>query len=903
MSTDEGERPPLGTRLRRAFWPVSVDHEVDEELAAHLALQTRRYMEAGMDEDAARRAARERFGDVGRVRTECHDIRTAMEGQMRRSEWLEELRMDIRFALRGLRRTPLFAAVVIGTMAIAIGASTAIFSVVNAVLLRSLPYEHGDRIDVIWNGNAATPGEHYAVSAPEYFDLAAQLRDHDAVAAITPQPSALVADGGEPERLMAYVATPNLFDLLGARPALGRAFAGDDGRPDASRVIVLSHGLWTRRFGADPRIIGKTITVGGFQRTVIGVMPAAIRFPDAPVGFLKSPADLWIPSTWETSHNDSRGNQVLAVLARRRMGVDDRRAQADVDAVAARWRADYAARYASESAKGWRLSAIPVREEMVGSTRAGLAVVSGAVLLVLLIACINVTNLLVGRGAARRHEMGIRTALGAGRGRLIRQVVTESVVLSFAGGILGIGGAAIVVRALVQTGGATLPRIAGAGLDPAVLAMSVALTTLCGLCVGLVPALRQSQSDVRDTLATRGSDAASGRSAERLRSLLVGAQVAMALVVLVGAGLLVRSFVALTHVQPGFIADRVLTAQLTLPRARYDSAMEIIGFYDQLIAQAQSSPGVVAVSAGYPLPMSGDGWSGSFSVDGEPDGPNDPQPHAEYGVAMPGYFDALRIPVRAGREFASTDTRDAPRVVVVDELLARQHWPGQSPIGKRLNRDRAGNWATVIGVVAHVRKGGPRNEGEPQLYLPFAQNPQTTLSVVMRSRASPLAMAQPLRDAVRAIDAQLPVSQLQPYASLVERTTAGERFNAVMLGAFGAVAALLASIGLYGVMAYGVSRRTREIGIRLALGGAPSSIRRMVLGEGLAVVMAGLIVGLGAALLLSRTVSGLLFGVTPTDVATYGAITLLLFCVGLAAAWIPARRATRIDPMLALREE
>ncbi len=900
MSRDE--RPPLGARLRRAFWPVSVDREVDEELAAHLELQTRRFIEAGLDDESARRAARDRFGDMTRVRSECHDIRMGMERQMRRADWLEELWMDVRFAVRGLRRAPLFAAVVIGTMAIAIGASTSIFSVVHAVLLRSLAYDHGDRVDVVWNASATAPHERFAVSAPEYFDLVAQLRDHDAVAAIAPQPSALVASGGEPERLMAYVATPNVFDLLGARPALGRAFGGDDGRPGAPRTVILSHGLWTRRFGGDAQIIGHTINVAGFPRTVVGVMPPGVRFPDAPVGFLQRRADLWIPSTLETSRNDSRGNQILAVIARRRANIDDRRAQADVDAVAARWRADYPDRYASESAKAWRLAAVPLRDEMVGGARSALAIVSGAVALVLLIACINVANLLVARGTARRHEIGIRTALGAGRGRLVRQLLTESLVLSFAGGVVGVAAAGLGMRVLTRTNGTTLPRLADAGLDPVVLAVSVAITAVSGLFVGAIPAWRQSRTAVRDTLASRGG-ASGSRNADRVRSLLVGAQVAMALVVLVGAGLLVRSFVALKRVPPGFVPDQVMTAQLTVPRARYDSATKIVAFYDQLVAHAGALPGVVAASAGYPLPMSGDGWSGSVSVEGEPDGPNAPQPHAEYGVALPGYFNTLRIPLIAGREFASTDGREAPRVAIVDEVFARQHWPGQSAIGKRLNRDRAGTWATVIGVVAHVRKGGPRNEGEPQLYLPFAQNPQTTLSVVVRSGVSPLAVAQPLRNVVRAIDPQLPLSELQPFSTLVDRATAGDRFNAAMLGAFGFVAALLAGIGLYGVMAYGISRRTREIGIRLALGGNPSSIRRMVLGEGLRIVAAGIAVGLGAAFLLSRTIAALLFRVAPTDLATYGTIALALFAVGLTASWLPARRATRIDPMLALREE
>ena len=892
----------LGRRVRRLFFPVSVDREVAEELAAHLALQTRRYVDAGMSQADAQRAARERFGDVEHVRAECHDIRTDMEVEMQRAELRDEIAHDVRFAARTLRRSPLFTGIAVATLALGIGASTSIFSVVNAVLLRALPYRFGDRADVIWNGQRQT-SEHTAVAAPEYFDLRTQLRAYDAVAAVTRQPSPLVAEGGEPEQVMAYVVTPNLFDLLGSAPAIGRGFGGDDGTLGAPRVILLSHSFWARRFGGDPGAVGRTVNVGGIERTIVGVMPPDIRFPDAPLGFLREPADLWIPSTWESSRGDSRGNQILAVVARRRPGASDAAARADVDAVAAQWRAAYPARYAAEWSKSWRLDAVPIRDEMVGGVRAALLVMSVAVGLVLLIVCVNVANLLLARGAARGRELAIRVAMGAGRGRLVRQLLTETFVLAALGGALGTGLAWAGVRLLVRLDGGRLPRLDHTTLDSRVLMFSVGLSVLTGLLVGLVPALQQSATDLRGALSEGSTGTGDGRGRHRLRVSLVVAQVAMALVVLVGAGLLSRSFMELGRVKPGFVPEHVLSMQLTLPRARYDSAEKVVRFYQQLVRSTSTLPGVVDASGGYPLPMGSDGWSGSFDVEGDSRGPGQSLPHAEYGVAMPGYFRTMGVPLIAGRDFTTEDRYDAPQVAIVDEALAKQYWgSGKSAIGKRISQaGPTGPWTTVIGVVGHVHKSGPRSEGEPQLYLPHTQSRQSVLSIVVRTSGPPALLASPMRGLVRSLDPLLPVSKLEPMDALTSRALAGERFDALLLGVFGIAALLLASVGLYGVMAFLVSQRTREIGIRLALGGEPRAIRRMVLSEGLLISTAGLAIGGVASLVAARAASRLLYGVAPTDLTTYASITGLLLIVGVAASYGPARRATRVDPLSALR--
>jgi putative ABC transport system permease protein len=890
-------------RRRRSFWPVSIDREVDDEIAAHIALQTRRYMDAGMSEADARRAATARFGDVDQIRDELHHIRTDMETDMRRAELREEMRMDAEFAVRTLRRSPLFAAVAVFTIAVAIGANTAIFSVLNAVLLKSLPYRHADRVEMIWNQNGDGIENQTAVSIPEYFDLRDQLRAHDAVAAIRTQPSALGAEGGEPERLNAYVVSPNLFELLGASPLLGRSFGGDDGVPGGLRVIVLSHALWTRRFGADPTILGRTVSLAGFQRTIVGVMPPGVRFPDAPLGFLHEPADVWIPTTFEPQRADSRGNQIAAVIARRSPGVSDAQAKADLDAVAARWRVSIPDRYAAAWAKNWRLASVSVRDQMVGSVRVALFVIAGAVGLVLLIACVNVANLLLARGATRNREIGIRMALGAGRGRLVRQLLTESVVLSIAGGALGLFLAWAGVRLLVRLDGGQLPRLGETRIDLAVLAFTLGLSVVTGIVVGLFPALQQSARDLRGALSESSRGASDGRGRHRLRVSLVIAQVAMALVVLIGAGLLARSFAALTRVNPGFSPEHVITAQLTLPRNKYDSTAKVIRFYEQLVSQAAALPGVAAASGGHPIPMSSEGWSGSFRVEGEPDGPNDPSPHAEYGVAMPGYFRTMGIPLVAGREFESTDARGTPQVAIVDEVLAKQHWPNQSAIGKRINANGPrDSLATIVGIVGHVRKSSPQSEGEGQIYLPHAQSPQGTLNIVLRSKGTAASLAQPLRGLVKSLDSELPVSRMESLETLVSRSLARERFNTMLLGVFGLAALLLASVGLYGVMAYLVSQRTREIGIRMALGGEPAAIRGMVLREGLIISIVGLVIGTAVSFVAAKSLRGLLFGVTPTDAATYVGIGSVLLLVAAIATYGPARRATRVDPLTALRE-
>ena len=819
----------------------------------------------------------------------------------RRENTMDTLIQDLRLALRGLARAPAFAAVVLLTLGAGIGAATAIFSVVNAVLLKPLPYRHAERTVVLWNAKADGP-TYNAFSPAEYFDLTG-VRSFDAVVSIRGQSSTIIGDGGEPERLSAYMVTPNVFDLLGAPPLLGRTFRTGDGVPGTERVIVLSHGLWMRRFGGDRAVLGRQVNVGGFVRTIIGVMPPGIGFPDAPLGFLRDRADLWIPTTMEQYRAESRGNQYLAVVARVREGVTPAQAAAELETVSTRLRVAFPNYYAGPNVRVWRYAAVGLRDQMVGSARPALLVLTGAVALLLLIACVNVANLLLARGALRQRELAVRLALGANRSRLLRQLLTESTLLALGGGGLGVLLSWLGVPLLLRLDGGHIPRLEGTELSGTVLGFSLLVSLSTGLLMGLMPALQQSGTELRGALGEGSRGAGDGRERRRLRSTLVAAQVAMALVILVAAGLLGRSFAALTRVEPGFRAQGVVSLTLTLPRAKYDSAAKIVAFFDQLAPSVAAIPGVTEASGVYPLPLGEDGWSGSFDVEGLTPGPGDAEPHAEYSIALPGYFHTMGIPLIAGREFSATDTRGGPRVAIVDERLAARYWPGQSAVGKRINAgEAAGVWATVVGVVGHVHRASLIQEGEPQLYVPYTQHVETTLSLVVRVGGDPAALAPALRGALRAQDKDLPTGQLRTMDELLAGATARQRFNLLMIGVFAVVALGLASVGLYGVMSYLVSQRTREIGIRIALGGQPGDVRRMVVREGLLISVSGLVVGAAVSLALSKVVGRVLFGVRATDPPTYIAIALLLLIVAAVASYGPARRATRVDPLVALRE-
>jgi predicted permease len=889
----------------RLFWRRSVDEEVDEELHEHIAMLVGRLEREGHSTEEARDAALRRFGDLAIVRAECRTLAHDVEDQMNRQDFWEQLRHDAAYGARTLRRSPLYATISVLTLAIGIGASTAIFSVVHAVLLKALPYREADRVVAIWNGyregGAVTTT---AIAPAEFADVMEQNRAFDQVAAVSRATANLTGACGssmacEPERVTGYSVSPNLFSLLGAGPAIGRAFTDGDGVSGAEPVVLLSHTLWMRRFGGDSAIVGRSVNINGRLRTVIGVMPAHVRFPDAPIGFLRERGELWVPTAWQNNRGEERGNQYLSFLARRKRDVSFDQALVDLGTISARFRSAFPDRYALNTTP-WGLTARPLRDEMIGEVRRPLLVVLGAVLLLMLIACANVTHLSLARAASRSQEFAVRTALGAGRLRLVRQLMTESLLMGLASGTVGIAIAIAGTWGLVRLDPGIIPHLDATRVNGSVLLFALAATVFCALVVGILPALRQSTKRVHDAIRAGRGDAAQPR--RRVRGILVVVEVAMALVILVGAGLLTRSFIALQRVDQGFSPGQALTFAVTLPRARYESTEKLIAFHQQLQPRLVAIPGVSSAAGVDPLPLGGTNWSGTFHVEGQIVPPGGQDPHGEYAVALPGFVNALGMTLIRGREFAATDGPSAPAVVIVDDRLADKYWPGQDALGKRLSQQGPeGPFATVVGVVRHVYRVGPAREGEPQIYFPFAQHVQTPLSYSVRTSVDPMSVLRAVRREVAAIDPELPIARVASMSTLESAALARERFNALILVIFAATALLLAAIGLYGVMAYLVTQRQAEIGIRLALGGGPRHVARMIIGDGMRMAVTGIVLGTIASLALARVLEGLLYGIAPTDPVTYVTIALTLTLVALLASALPARRATRADPLSALR--
>jgi predicted permease len=875
-----------------------------DELDFHLEMLIRRYKDAGLSDEAARAKALERLGDLEAARIAA---RKELESPAHRPVFWSTLAQDARFALRTLKRAPIFTATALLTIAVGAGATTAIFTVVNAVLLRDLPYPNANRVMVL-NNYYDEKGIGKAAVAPEEFaDYRSGLPSFEQFAALRPQQSALTdgcsaGAGCEPERISACAVSPSLFDVLGIAPLRGRNFTHADGVAGADRVILISDGLWKRRFGGDPAVVGRTVTLGGFARTVIGIMPPGVNFPDDQVGYIKDRADVWIPINWE-DRKDGRGNQYLVVLAARKPDVSESQAQSDLARLGETFKSRFPDRYTEPKVK-WRLWSASLREEMIGDVRPGLIVLFGAVGLVLLIACANVANLMVAKGAARRRELAVRSALGANRRRLVQQLLIETLVVTGIGTALGILVAFAGLQALIAFNPGGIPRIETAHIDGTVLGFAALLALVTGVAVGLLPALRQSNADPQSALADGPRGAGAAAPGRLMRHALVVAEVTLAVVVLVGALLLVRSFIALSNKPTGVSLGGTAIAQVTIPRATYDTPEKIFAFHNNLVARLAALPGVTVASGGYPVPMTGEAWSGSLSIVGVPEGPGLPEPHAEYAVTMPGYFRAAGIPIVAGRDFSAADVASAMPVAIVDENFARQYWPGESALGKRIatSGDLAkGPFETIIGVAGHTLRGGARERGEAQLYLSALQNPQTNLFYIARTSGDARNLANGIRAAVRETDTRLPISKLATGEELTRKSASRDRFNVALFILFGAVALVLAAIGMYGVLASLVAQRTREIGIRLALGGRPAEVIRRLIGEGVLLAAIGLAAGLAAAVLLSQSMEAMLFEIKPTDAVSYCTIAAIVMGVSVVASYIPARRAASIDPVETLR--
>ena len=812
---------------------------------------------------------------------------------------MDELRQDIRYAIRQLARRPGFTAVLGLTLALAIGANTAVFSVVHAVLLRPLPYPDQERLAMVWTQFPSQDLMEFPASAPEYLEYREQNRSFEHLSGFVASAQTLTGDG-EPERVQGVFATADLFPVLGVEPVAGRVFGPDDDAPGAAPVILVSEGLWERRWASDPALLGRDVLVNGQPATVVGVLPSEVRFPTPDT-------ELWLPLGLDPASPGGRASHYLSLVGRLRPGVTPDVAATELDALQARWAADPANDHEWNGA-GHPAVLEPLVDEIVGDVRRSLLVLLGAVGVVLLIACANVANLLLVRGEGRQREMSVRTAMGAGRRRIVRQLVTESALTALVGGAGGLALGWLGVEALRALAPSGLPRVEEIAVHPPVLLFSLGVTLLAGLVFGLAPALQAGRLDVQASLREEGRGTV-GRGRFRARQLLVVSEMAMAVVLLVAAGLLIQSFFRLRAVDPGFRAESVLTMQVNLPTAGYPEAGDVTGFYRDLLPRLAALPGVTSAAAVRTAPLGGSLPPNDIEIEGVtvPTGPDAPPLNADVQVVTPGFFETMGIALHEGRAFDERDAEDAPLVAVVSASMARRFWGERSPLGDRVAQTGR-ELGEIVGVVGDVHHEGLDAEPRPTLYLVHAQSPRTWfpvrgMTLTLRSAVEPTALVSAVRREVQAADPSLPVFRVQTLEQAVDASTSTQRFSMLLQLVFAAVALLLAAVGIYGVISYSVAQRTREIGIRMALGADRSRVLRLVVGQGMALAAVAVGVGLVVALLAGRVMASLLYGVSPRDPATFAAVAGVLTLVALLACWVPARRASGVAPQTALRAE
>jgi len=798
-----------------------------------------------------------------------------------------------------LAKSPGATLVAVVALAFGIGANSAIFSVVNAVLFRPLRYKDPDRLVVIWETKLSKGIVREHVSPPDYRDWVEQSRAFDQIAALRSQPSVLTG-GALPERVETALVSPSALDLLGVKAAQGRTFFPEESQPGHNRVAVLSHGLWQRRFGGDASVLGKSLTVDGNSYTIVGVAPADFRLLD-------TPSELWMPFTIDNKEENSnqRGFRTLLVIAHLKAGVSLEQAQSDIASVAARIEQQF-----PDSNVGWSAKVVPMREQLLGDIRPTLWTLVAAVVFVLLIACANVANLLLARAGSREKEIALRSALGANPGRLARQLLTESVLLALASGGLGLLLAMWSVSILQKFGPASLPRMSEIAVDWRVLAFTFVVSVLTGIIFGLAPAIASIRSDLNSILKTSGRGNTGSRGRARLRNSLVVCEIASCVVLLTGAGLLIQSFIRLQNVNPGFRPDHVLTMQLALPEARY-SEWKVALFHKQLLERLQGLPGVQVAGIARNLPLSGADASLNFTVENRAVEASANQPRAKYRAASADYFQAMGIPLVKGRYFERTDGEKTPGVVLINSTMARRFWPNEDPIGKRMKEGFDNSqWCTIVGIVGDVKHTGLDADINAEMYYQYLQVPpalmsfvEGTMTLVLRTNADPASMTAAARNEVRKLDGDLAVFNVKTMDDLVAGSLSQPRFRTMLLGTFAAVALMLAAIGLYGVIAYSVTQRINEMGVRMALGAQKGDVLKLIVGQGVQLSAIGIGIGLAIALGLMRVMSKLLFGVNATDPLTFCVTAAVIFVVALVASTIPALRAMKLDPVVALRCE
>jgi putative ABC transport system permease protein len=805
---------------------------------------------------------------------------------------METLWHDLRYGLRMLIKSPGFALVAVLTLALGIGANTAIFSVVNTVLLRPLPYEDPDRLIVVRETKLPQFPE-FSVSPGNFLDWQKQNTVFAQLEAFRGQAYNLTGTG-EPEQLRAARVTAGMFPMLGVKPAQGRNFLPEEDKAGSGNVVLISHGLWQRRFGSDANIIGQQLRLNDQSHTVVGIMPPDFQFPGRNL-------DLWAPMAFSDNDRQAHGAHYISTLGRLKPNVTIEQALAEMKTIAERLAQQY-----PNSNAGWSVKLMPMLEAGVRDMKPALLVLLGAVGFVLLIACANVANLLLARAATRQKEVAVRTALGAGRWRVVRQLLTESLLLAIVGGAAGLLLAWGGMRSLLTLAPQGLPRIQDVALDTRALGFTLLITLLTGVIFGLVPALQSSRPDLNETLKEGGRGASGGFRRQRVRNLLVITEVALALVLLLGAGLMLKSFWRLQQVNPGFDPKHALVASIGLPGSRYSDNQQRIAFFNQLSQQLSALPGVQAVGATQSLPLGGDYVLG-FIIQGRPPAAPGEDRSTNYYSVTPGYFKAMGIPLLRGRLFTEQDNGQAPSVAVINEAMAKHYFPGEDPIGKRIHVTQGPeNFREIVGIVGDVKQYGLDQDTPVQTYTPYLQMPFSSMTVVARTAGDPLSLSAALRSQVLSIDKQQPVASIRTMEQILYNSLANQRFSMLLLAIFAVVALVLAAVGIYGVMAYAVTQRTHEIGIRMALGASQSKVLKLVIRQGMLLTVIGVALGLASAFTLSillTSFSTLLYGIQATDPVTYAGISLLLTLVALAACYIPALRATKVDPMIALRCE
>jgi predicted permease len=805
---------------------------------------------------------------------------------------------DVTYALRTLGRQPVFALVAVLTLAVGIGANTAIFSLLYQMLLRPLPYAHEDRLVFIWNTYPLMGLPQASVSIPDYLD---RVTDAPAIedGTLFTQRSVSLAEGGQPEQLRSLLVTPSFFSTLGRAPWLGRAFEEADAQPEANHFTILTYGLWNTRFGANPGVVGTDVRLNGVPHRVVGVLPADFELPARDVALL-------VPFAFTDADrsDQARGNEYSAMIARLAPGATREQLDAQMATIVDRNLDRLPQRAAFARSSGFGGYSVPIRDQLVGDVRAPLLVLQAGVLLVLLIACANVANLLLMRASGRHREVAIRTAIGAGRTHLVRQMLIEGLVLSGLGALAGLVLGLLGVRALIALADQQLPGAPDASLNLPLFGFALLMGLMTGVVFGLVPALSAIRADVVGALRDDGSRTSASRSTGLTRAGLVVAEVALAVMLLVGAGLMIKSYARLQQVDPGFSTENVLTAQVSLPATRYPDEAARRAFWQRLVDGAGRLPGVSAVGLTSNVPFNGMVGSGSYSIVGYTPGPSEAAPHGRQEVVGGDYFRAMQIPLVSGRLFEHTDTDGAPAVVIIDEYLVNRYFRDRSPLGQQIRRGGPDSPPfTIVGVVGTINS---IDLGEPvekeRIYYPVAQAPRTSMALVLKTALDPQTLVSQVRSAVLAIDPEQPIADVRTMDQWVSRSLQTRRAPTLLLALFGAVALLLSAIGIYGVLAFGVAQRGREFGIRQALGADRRVILGLVLGQGVRTAALGVAIGLTGAVALSRYLESQLFGVGTRDLTVFGAVTLVLFGVALIACYLPARGTTRIDPMAALRD-